>query len=110
MKITTSTLVTLILFFISIKLFFDHRDEEYKGPYKYYGNYQNVSGTKHDAFKFAFLVLFVFIVVGLPEGVKWWDSENIFESGVGRIMAVIMAVFVYHELVLPYTVNFLPPW
>jgi hypothetical protein len=110
MKITTSMLVALIMFFVSIKLFFDHREDEYKGQYRYYGGYSGVSSTKNDMFKFAFLELFLLLVLGLAPDQSWFSTEDLLHSGVGRIIVVMLALFVYNEFVLPYGVYYLPQW
>lgn len=99
-----NTIIALVLVLVSAKLFFDHRKTNYNGVYKPYNDYKSISALKHDVFKAFFLEIFPIIVYGLAVNERFFDSNNILNSWVGKTLVILAGYFVYYELVQPYLV------
>lgn len=105
---TNMQILAVLVVAVAIKLFIDHRKAGYAGPYNPQGAYPNISSTKHDTTKALWVDLFVLMALGLATGDRFYDSDNIMGSWVGKALVTIAAFFTYHEFIQPYVVNKLP--
>jgi len=105
--INKSQIITLLLLIISIKLFYVHRNKNYKGHYDFHGTYKNVSLTTHDIFKAVIVELIMLLVIGLDSGYSFFDISDPIHSWVGKILAISAGYLIYHELILPYGIYYL---
>ena len=103
-------LIAVVILFISIKMYIDHRRQNYKGVYNIKGKYENISAIKHDMMKILFINLFPILVYSLTSNEKFIDFDNILESKFGHIVVSVVGFFIYYELIQPYVVNKMPFW
>ena len=98
----------LILFAISIKLFFDHRKPNYKGMYREDSSYSQITALKHDVTKVLFTELFPLLVFGLSTGDAFWNTEDPLNSWLGKTAIYTTGYFIFYELLQPYISNRIP--
>jgi hypothetical protein len=103
-------IISVIILAIAIKVYIDHRTVGYKGPYRPSGAYDNITAVKHDVTKSFSVDLFIMLALGMSVGEKFYDSNNMLNSWLGKAMVTATSYFVYHELVQPYVANALPNW
>nr|QBK89349.1 MAG: hypothetical protein LCMiAC02_04440 [Mimivirus LCMiAC02] len=102
-------LLAVIIFIVSIKLYIDQKNVNYRGPRKRFMLFKNISFLKHDITKIAFVSIFTLLVYG-TNGEKFFDLNNIIHSQVGKILVVMIGYFVYHVMIQPYIVSKMPNW
>ena len=101
-------IVALVLFVVAIKLYLQHRKDNYEGKYQKSGSYNNVSGVRHDVTKSFFTELVPLLVFGLAVDEPFFDSNNFLGSWVGKTSVVVASYFIYHEVIQPYIVTRIP--
>jgi hypothetical protein len=101
-------IVGLILFVVAIKLYFQHRQDNYNGMFKKNGSYSTIGSTRHDVTKVFFVELFPFLILGLANDEPFFDSNNFLGSWVGKTAVIVTGYFIYHEVIQPYIVTRIP--
>jgi len=101
-------ILAFVILIIAINMYITHRKKDYKGTYRPFMIYNNVSFLKHDLSKMVFVTLFFLLVYGAEEGKKFIDFDNILNSTIGELFVLIMGYFVFHELIQPYIINKIP--
>lgn len=101
-------IVALVLFVISIKLYFQHRKDGYNGDFEKSGTYDRIGSTRHDVTKVFFTELFPFLIFGLSANEPFFDSNNLLGSWVTKITVFVTGYFIYHEVIQPYIVTRIP--
>ena len=94
--------LALAILLISLKLYRDHRQTGYAGPYNDSGSYDTISPMKHDLLKQLTLDVFPILVFGLATGEQLYNPNNMLNSIVGRVGVGLAAYVVYYQLVEPY--------
>ena len=107
-NIKLTQILAFVIFILAIKMYIDHRKKDYKGTYNPFMVYNNVSFLKHDLSKIAFVTLFFFLIYGLEEGEKFIDFNNILHSKIGEVFIIIMAYFIFDELIQSYILGKMP--
>jgi len=102
--------IAFIILLIAIKMYINHRKSDYKGKYKPFMIYKNISFMKHDITKILFVSLFPMMIYGLGKNEKFIDFNNLMHSKVGRIIVFLLGYFIFHELIQPYIVTKLRNW
>ena len=101
--------VTLLL--ITAKLYIDHRNKNYSGPYNNDQSYDSIKPMKHDLLKQTTLDLVPLLVYGLSAGDVLYNVESVeqfLDSVVGRIAIGLASYVVYYQVVEPYIGSRLP--
>lgn len=101
-------IIAIIIVMLSIKLYIDHRKDDYKGPYRPYGMYKNITNVKHDVTKIFFTSIFPILIYGVASNQSFIDfkSFNSFiHSSIGKAIVYSMGFFVFNEFIQPYIIN-----
>ena len=87
---------------VSLKLFFDHRKDDYNGPYRLNGSYETISAVKHDMAKAFFIEVALLLAFGLQENIPLFDANNFLASWAGKTSVIVLSFFVFYEFIQPY--------
>lgn len=107
MELKNTQIASVVMVVLSIIKYMNHKKKNYEGEYKADGSYDNITAVKHDMTKALFIELFMIAMLGLS-GERFYDSENILNSWVGKTMVILASYFVYYQLVQPYVINKMP--
>tara|TARA_Y100000780_G_scaffold179369_1_gene164727 strand:+ start:26193 stop:26537 length:345 start_codon:yes stop_codon:yes gene_type:complete len=100
--------VAFIFLVVAVKLYVDHRRNDYSGGHLVDGSYPSLTPLKHDMMKQMTLDMFVFLVYGLGSGERFFDSNDFLGSKLGSMLVNVAGYLVYYELVEPYVASPLP--
>lgn len=101
----TLRVIALIILILTLIVYYIEHSGGYDGPYNPDGSYSNITAVKHDVYKSLFVSLFVYLIVGKINFSSFPDFLN---SWVGQNLVAALSYFVFHILLQPYVVNYLP--
>jgi hypothetical protein len=94
-------LIFFVILLITIKLYIDHRKEEYRGEYNIKGDYKYISQVKRDIVKFATIIISFILVYGtLPLTIN-----DLLTNWIGNLFVLCSSIMIYYELLEPYLFN-----
>lgn len=106
--------VNNIIIIVIILVFFYHKNTQNSvssasaGEYANNNVYKNISPMKHDIFKQITIDVSALIILGLMSPLELWNSNDPYNSVLGKSFMIIIGYLIFYQLVQPYLINYLP--